>query len=60
MFTCFLDADTGMQVWQGFASGALEESDAEDNNRLQAKVAAIFEEFDFSAFDINTRQAATR
>nr|MBI1228870.1 DUF4136 domain-containing protein [Cytophagales bacterium] len=56
----FLDADTGMQVWQGFASGALEESDAKDNNTLQAKVAAIFDQFDFSAFNITTRQAATR
>src|SRR5690606_18325267 len=49
----FIDADTGLAIWQGFASGALEESDVEEEQTLQAKVGAIFEEFDFSAFSLN-------
>ncbi len=54
----FIDGKTGTQVWQGFASGALKESDAKDKNTIQAKVAAIFDQFDFSAFSINTQQAS--
>lgn len=52
----FIDADTGVQVWQGFASEAFEESDVENENALEAKVNAIFDQFDFSAFDISTSQ----
>ncbi len=49
----FIDADSGDQVWQGFASDGLEESDVEDANNLKSKVNAIFDEFDFSAFALN-------
>ncbi len=49
----FIDADSGNAVWQGFASGALEESDLEEEKSLQTKVSAIFDEFDFSAFSLN-------
>lgn len=52
----FVDAQTGLQVWQGFASGAFEESDLADEETLKAKVGAIFEEFDFSTFSINANQ----
>lgn len=53
----FIDAETGLQVWQGFASGALEESDLKSEQMLQAKVEAIFNQFDFSAFNIESQQA---
>lgn len=49
----FIDADSGLAVWQGFAPGALEESDVEKESVLQTKVAAIFNDFDFSAFSLN-------
>ncbi|MEX2592419.1 MAG: DUF4136 domain-containing protein [Anditalea sp.] len=52
----FINADSGLQVWQGFASGALEESDVENEKNLQSKIAAIFDQFDFSAFSVNTTQ----
>ncbi len=46
----FINADTGIQVWQGFASGALEESDLKDENKFKEKVGAIIDQFDFSTF----------
>jgi hypothetical protein len=51
-----IDAESGLQVWQGFASGALEESDVEDEKALQSKIGAIFNQFDFSGFSINANQ----
>jgi hypothetical protein len=48
----FIDAETGQQVWQGFSSGALEESDAKDAGTLKAKVDALFDQFDFSPFTV--------
>ncbi len=54
----FINADTGAQVWQGFASGALEESDIKDDEILQSKIEAIFNLFDFSGFTLNTEQAS--
>lgn len=54
----FTDAESGMQVWQGFASGALDEDDVKDKTTLQAKIGAIFDEFDFSGFSLKTIQAA--
>jgi hypothetical protein len=53
----FTDAESGLQVWQGFASGALQEDDVKDKQTLQAKVGAIFDQFDFSGFSLNTVQA---
>lgn len=54
----FINADTGVQVWQGFASGALEESDVKNEEVLQSKIGAIFNQFDFSGFTLNTEQAS--
>lgn len=48
-----VDAESGSQVWQGFASDALEASDLEDESILNSKVNAIFDQFDFSAFKLN-------
>lgn len=53
----FTDAESGLQVWQGFASGALQEEDVKDKQTLQAKIGAIFDQFDFSGFSLNTVQA---
>jgi|GEM_PF-619192 len=53
----FVDAKTGLQVWQGFASGGLEKSDVDDENLIQSKMEAIFKRFDFSAFTIDTERA---
>lgn len=54
----FINAESGVQVWQGFASGALEESDISNEQLLQSKVEAIFNRFDFSAFTVNTERAS--
>lgn len=54
----FINAETGVQVWQGFASGALEESDVKDKEILQSKIEAIFKRFDFSGFVLNTERAS--
>lgn len=51
----FLDAETGGQIWQGFASGALNPEDVKDMNALKTKVGAIFEDFDFNQFDTAKR-----
>jgi len=51
----FLDAKTGAQIWQGYASGAVSEEDAKDMGKMQTKVAAIFEDFDFNQFDVASR-----
>jgi hypothetical protein len=47
----FLDAKTGGQIWQGFASGALISDDMKDIDTLKSKVGAIFEDFDFNQFN---------
>jgi hypothetical protein len=47
----FLDAKTGNQVWQGFASGALKEEDIKNMSAVKTKVGAIFENFDFNQFN---------
>lgn len=47
----FLDAKTGSQIWQGFASGALMPEDTKNMSILRTKVAAIFENFDFNQFN---------
>lgn len=46
----FLDAESGNQVWQGFASGTLEEKDMKSLSTIQNKVGAIFEDFNFDQF----------
>ncbi len=46
----FIDADTGSLVWQGFASGAFDVSDMKDVSKLEAKVIAIFDEWNFDPF----------
>lgn len=51
----FLDAKTGGQIWQGFASGALNPDDIKDMNTLKTKVGAIFEDFDFNQFNTEQR-----
>jgi hypothetical protein len=47
----FLDAKTGNQIWQGFASGALNPEDLKDISAMKTKVGAIFEDFDFNQFN---------
>lgn len=47
----FLDAKTGNQIWQGFASGALNPDDLKDMSAMKTKVGAIFEDFDFNQFN---------
>ncbi len=49
----FMDAQTGNQIWQGFASGALKPEDTKNMTNMETKVAAIFEDFNFNQF--NTR-----
>jgi hypothetical protein len=56
----FTDAETGSQVWQGYASGALEEADLKDEQTVQAKIAAIFQQFDFSGFSLSNVQGGNR
>ncbi|MBN3583695.1 DUF4136 domain-containing protein [Algoriphagus aestuarii] len=51
----FLDSKSGNQIWQGYASGALEEKDIENKTNLENKVGAIFEDFDFNQFDTNSQ-----
>ncbi|MCR9014906.1 DUF4136 domain-containing protein [Aquiflexum gelatinilyticum] len=46
----FIDANTGTQLWQGFASGAFDATDMKDFSNLEAKVIAIFNEWDFDPF----------
>jgi hypothetical protein len=46
----FIDATTGSQLWQGFASGAFELADTKEVSDLQAKVMAIFSEWNFNPF----------
>lgn len=48
----FINPDTGVQIWQGFASRALDKSDVEDNKIVESKVSTLFDQFDFSPFDI--------
>ncbi len=51
----FLDSKSGNQIWQGYASGALEERDIENMTAIQEKVGAIFEDFDFNQFETSAR-----
>lgn len=46
----FLDAETGLQVWQGFASGTLEKEDMNNLSTIKNKVGAIFEDFNFDQY----------
>ncbi|MCL6260930.1 DUF4136 domain-containing protein [Aquiflexum sp. TKW24L] len=46
----FIDANTGSQLWQGFASGAFEKSGIKEISDLQAKVIAIFNDWNFKPF----------
>ena len=54
----FINADTGIQVWQGFASGALKKSDIKNDQVLKAKIQAIFDRFDFSGFTVSSERAS--
>jgi hypothetical protein len=47
----FLDAESATQIWQGFASGALNEDDIKNMGAMKTKVGAIFEDFDFNKFN---------
>jgi hypothetical protein len=47
----FLDARTGNQLWQGFASGALNSEDVKTMSGVETKVGAVFENFDFNQFN---------
>jgi hypothetical protein len=47
----FMDSRSGTQIWQGYASGALNSNDIKDSNTMQAKVGAIFEDFNFDQFE---------
>jgi hypothetical protein len=47
----FLDATSGNQIWQGFASGTLEKDDMKSLSTIQNKVGAIFEDFNFDQYD---------
>lgn len=51
----FLDARTGNQLWQGFASGALNSEDVKSMSAVETKVGAIFENFDFNQFNTSRR-----
>jgi hypothetical protein len=51
----FIDAKTGTQIWQGFASGALNEEDIKSMGKVETKVGAIFEDFDFNQFNTAER-----
>lgn len=46
----FIDAETGVNIWQGFASGAFDVADMKNVSNLEAKVIAIFNEWDFDPF----------
>lgn len=46
----FIDAETGIHVWQGFASGAFDVADLKDISNLEAKVISIFNDWDFDPF----------
>jgi len=49
----FMNSKSGVQIWQGFASGALTSNDIKSMSAMQTKVAAIFEDFDFNQFETN-------
>lgn len=44
----FIDAETGNQVWQGFASGAFEEHEMHNISAIGAKVVSIFNDFNLN------------
>ncbi|MHA7130187.1 DUF4136 domain-containing protein [Algoriphagus namhaensis] len=44
----FIDAETGNQIWQGFASGAFDEHEIHDISAIDAKVVSIFNDFNFN------------
>ncbi len=46
----FIDAETGVHVWQGFASGAFDVADLKDISNLEAKVISIFNDWNFDPF----------
>ncbi|MBB6325037.1 hypothetical protein FHS59_000652 [Algoriphagus iocasae] len=51
----FMDSRSGNQIWQGYASGALEEKDIKNMSAMQEKVGAIFEDFDFNQFNTSSQ-----
>ena len=51
----FMDSRSGNQIWQGYASGALEEKDIKNMSAMQEKVGAIFEDFDFNQFNTSAQ-----
>lgn len=46
----FIDAETGLNIWQGFASGAFEVADMKDISNLEAKIISIFNDWNFDRF----------
>lgn len=50
-----MDSRSGNQIWQGYASGALEEKDIKNMSAMQEKVGAIFEDFDFNQFNTSSQ-----
>jgi len=52
----FLDAESDTQIWQGLASGALNEDDIENMSAIKTKVGAIFEDFAFNRLYTNAIQ----
>lgn len=53
LFINFIDAESGIVVWQGYHSGALNEQSVKSKNDVKAAVASIVNEFEFSAFNEN-------
>lgn len=51
----FMDAKSGNQIWQGYASGALTAEDIKNMSAMQEKVGAIFENFDFNQFQASAQ-----
>ncbi|UZD22743.1 DUF4136 domain-containing protein [Algoriphagus halophytocola] len=47
----FMDATSGNQIWQGYAAGALRDSDMKNMSVMEERVGAIFEDFDFNQFE---------
>jgi hypothetical protein len=52
----FLDAESTTQIWQGFASGALNKDDIKNMSAIKTKLGVIFEDFNFNQFNTNAVQ----
>ncbi|WP_297338170.1 DUF4136 domain-containing protein [Algoriphagus sp.] len=48
----FTNAESGVHVWQGFASGAFEVEELKDISKLEAKVISIFNDWNFDPFKV--------